>query len=200
MYHYPSAFVSSSMQLAVSDTMGIGASGFVYAMFGFMWGSRHRYALFNEVIDQRIIQWFLGWMVFCVAMNYAGIWNVGNTAHSSGLLFGLAAAGASIGQTERRPLFAAGVGALILGAIVPLFWSPWSAGWLSQQAFEAHDRGRYAEALARYNQVLRIQPENAWAYLNRSFVHQSLHKPDLATADLEKARTLDPTIEAGISE
>ena len=38
-----SASISSSFQLAVSGTTGIGASGVVYAIFGFMWVTRERY-------------------------------------------------------------------------------------------------------------------------------------------------------------
>src|SRR5438105_15702725 len=71
------ACVSSSFQLAVSDSTGIGASGVVYAIFGFMWPTRHRYPRFNEVLDARTIQIFVIWLVGCVVATYLKVWNVG---------------------------------------------------------------------------------------------------------------------------
>lgn len=57
-----SAFVSSSFQLAVTDNTGIGASGVIYAIVGFMWPTRHRYPRFNEVLDTRMIRFFVIWL------------------------------------------------------------------------------------------------------------------------------------------
>ena len=58
-----SAFVSSAFELAVSDDTGIGASGAVYAIFGFMWATRHRYSQFKEVLNARTIQIFVAWVL-----------------------------------------------------------------------------------------------------------------------------------------
>src|SRR5690242_9171619 len=83
-----SAFVGSCVQLAVSDTTGIGASGIVYAIFGFMWISRQQFPQFNEVLNQQTIKLFVLWLFGCLAATYLDIWNVGNGAHFAGLLFG----------------------------------------------------------------------------------------------------------------
>ena len=167
-----SAFVSSSFQLAASDTTGIGASGMGYAIFGFMWATRHRYLEFNQVLNLRTIQIFLIWLLWCVAATYLKVWEVGNAAHISGLLFGVAVAGTFVLHVKRR-LMSAGLGALVVFSIVPLFWCPWSVTWLSHQAYKAHAAGRYDAAVDRYTQVIRIAPDNAWAYLNRSFAYRA---------------------------
>jgi GlpG protein len=189
------AFVSSSFQLAVSDTTGIGASGVAYALFGFMWATRHRYPQFSEVLDAPTIRIFFFWLVGCVVATYLEIWKVGNAAHISGLLFGLAVAGSCFVLRYPPRLVRAGLIGLVVCSIIPLFWCPWSVAWLSRKAFDAHAAGRYEAALDRYAQIIRRDPDNAWAYLNRSSVREALGDPEGAQADLRKARAIDPSIE-----
>lgn len=189
-----SAFVSSSFQLAVSDSTGIGASGVVYAIFGFMWATCRRYPQFNEVIDARTIQLFVIWLVGCVVATYLEIWEVGNAAHISGLLFGGAVAGYYVLRYKPR-LMLAGLVTLVVLSIIPLFWCPWSVTWLSHKAYDAHAAERYDAALDRYTQIIHIDPDNAWAYLNRSGVYQALGDSEKAQADLQKASEIDPSIE-----
>ena len=159
-----------------------------------MWSSRHRYPSFNEVLDARTIQIFVVWLVGCVVATYLKVWDVGNAAHISGLLFGGAVAGAFILRFKPR-LVLAGLVALVVLSIIPLFWCPWSVTWLSHKAYNAHAGERYDVALDRYTQVIQIDPDNAWAYLNRSFVYQALGQPEKAQADLQRAREIDPSIE-----
>lgn len=189
-----SAIVSSSFQLSVSDSTGIGASGVVYAIFGFMWPTRYRYPHFNEVLDARTIQIFVIWLGGCVVATYLKVWDVGNAAHISGLLFGVAVAGAFVLQFNRRMMFG-GMVSLVVLSLVPLFWCPWSITWLSHKAYTAHAAAQYDVALTRYTQIINLDPSNSWAYLNRSFVYESLGQPDEAKADLQKAREIDPSIE-----
>ena len=73
-----SAFITSSYQMSTSDSTGIGASGVVYAIFGFMWVTRKRFLLFDEVLDLRTRQLFVGWLFVCIALSFTGILNVGN--------------------------------------------------------------------------------------------------------------------------
>ncbi len=189
-----SAFVSSSFQLAVSDGTGFGASGVVYAIFGFMWPTRHRYPPFNRVLDARTILIFLLWLAGCVITTYLQIWDVGNAAHISGLLFGCTVAGYFVLYRKSR-LMLAGLVALIGLSIVPLFWCPWSVTWLSGKAYDAHVAERYEEAIDGYTRVIVLDPDDAWAYANRASAHEALGDSDKAQADLKKAREIDPSIE-----
>src|SRR3982751_3866339 len=83
------AFVSSGAEFAIAGTTGIGASGFVYAIFGLMWLTRGRFSAYAGTPDRRTIRLFLVWLVACVAMTLIGIMNVANAAHIAGLLFGM---------------------------------------------------------------------------------------------------------------
>src|SRR6266446_5053527 len=53
------AFVSSGAEFAISDSTGIGASGVVYAIFGFMWMTRSHYPSFQKVVDVHTARWFI---------------------------------------------------------------------------------------------------------------------------------------------
>ena len=86
------AIVSSGAQFAISGSTGIGASGVVYAMFGFMWIGRERYPGFQRIVTKQTILLFLGWLIFCIIATRLNIFWVGNTAHVAGLLFGTGAA------------------------------------------------------------------------------------------------------------
>jgi GlpG protein len=189
-----SAFVGSSFQLAISDSTGIGASGVVYAIFGFMWPIRDRFSQFKEVLDQRTVNIFVVWLIGCVVATYLKIWEVGNAAHISGLLFGAAVAGYFVAGYKPR-LMLTGVSALVVFSIVPLFWCPWSVAWLSNKAYHAHATQRYNDAAGLYTRIIHIAPDNAWAYYNRSSVYQTLGNSQRAQADIEKARQLDPSLE-----
>jgi rhomboid protease GluP len=195
-----SAIVSSSYELALSDDTGIGASGVVFAIFGFMRPTRHRYSIFNEVLHVRTIQLFVLWLVGCVAATYLKGLEIGNAAHISGLLFGGAAAATFVLRYKPRLTFS-GLIALVILSIIPLFWCPWSVTWLFHKAYNAHAAERYDVALYRYTQIIQIDPDNdAWAYLNRSSIYQALSEPEKAQSDLRKAREIDPSIDPSIEE
>ncbi|MCB9769096.1 MAG: rhomboid family intramembrane serine protease [Candidatus Omnitrophica bacterium] len=186
------AFVSSSFQLAVSDDTGIGFSGVGYGIFGFMWLSRDRYPSFKKVLDSQIVSLFLVWLVFCFVITKLGIWQVGNAAHLSGLIFGGLVAFAFTVKSYRR-LSQAGLIALIALSWVPLFWCPWSTTWLGKEAYAAHSEGRYEEALDYYNRIIKKDPYNAWAYSNRADINRRLGKYVDALRDERKAAELDPS-------
>lgn len=81
------AFVSSTYQLQIGGH-GIGFSGVVYAMGGFMWGAWPRYTGFLEGFNGHTLRWFLLWQGVCFLLSWGGMLPIGNTAHISGMLFG----------------------------------------------------------------------------------------------------------------
>lgn len=186
--------VSSAFQFAVSDDTGIGASGVVYAIFGFMWLARGRYPEFGKVLDRRTIGIFLLWLAGCIVASYLDLLNVGNAAHVSGLLFGGAVAGVFV-VGRKTAFWRAGLAALMMLPIAPFFWCPWSVSWLSLEAFAAHDAGETQRAIDLYTRILEIEPEDAWARYSRGVAYGDLGDEAKAQADIEKARQIDPTIE-----
>lgn len=184
--------LSSAFQLALSDSTGIGMSGVVYAIFGLMWPCRTSFPQFGEVLTRKTIQLFVWWLFGCVVVTYLKIWEVGNAAHLSGALFGGAVAGYFVLRNRRR-LMLCGLTTLVILAAVPLVWCPWSPTWLSEQAFRAHSAERLEEAERLYSSLIRHDPQNAWAYINRSAVYQALGKSEQASMDYQQAVKLNPT-------
>lgn len=80
-------FVSSTLQLVIGGP-GIGFSGVVYALGGFMWAAWPRYTGFLEGFTTSSLRWLLIWQALCFALSWGGIMSIGNTAHISGMLFG----------------------------------------------------------------------------------------------------------------
>jgi len=149
---------------------------------------------FSEVLDNRIILWAFVWLIGCVVVTYLEIWEVGNAAHITGLLFGACVGGVFV--THYKPwLLRTGLVLLIILAIVPLFWSPWSIQWLRYKAYSAHVAEQYAAAIEGYDRVLQMDPENSWSFLNRSYAYQALGQFVKAQADYQRAHQLDPSIE-----
>ena len=189
-------FVSSSFQLALGDTTGIGASGVVYAMFGFKWAARDHFPSFLEILDRRTVRIFVVWLIGCLIATFLEIWEIGNAAHVSGMLFGGIVAGCFVLKSRRRLMFAA-LAAMLFCSATQLVWCPWSVTWLSNKAYHAHASERFSEALALYSRVIQRDPQSAWAYSNRGKVYEALDDPERAEIDRKRAREIDPTIENG---
>ena len=83
-----SAVIASGAQLAFSGQTGIGFSGVLYALFGYMYAARAVDERYRFVVTRRTIVWLLGWLVLCIFLTAAKIMNIGNAAHIAGFMFG----------------------------------------------------------------------------------------------------------------
>lgn len=120
------AFVSSTAQLAASDSTGIGMSGLEYALFGFAWASPRDERL-EPLVSRNLVVFALAWLVLCFVATWAGFYAIGNAAHLAGLVCGLL-----IGLARRpgwRAVGASGVLVLCAACVLVLFWCPWSPTW-----------------------------------------------------------------------
>jgi rhomboid protease GluP len=184
-----SSFVSSAFQLAISDDTGIGASGVVYALFGFMWICRSQIPEVCAVLDARTITLFVGWQLFCFALSFKGV-PIGNAAHVSGFVVGALLGGLKVGWRPR--LLLAAFATVVAAALLVLVWAPWSPTWTGRRAYEAHFAQRYEEALDLYDRVVQLDPESAWAYRNRTIVREALGDAEGSRADFDCAEEIDP--------
>lgn len=192
-FYIGAAFVSSTYQLAASDSVGIGASGVGYALFGFMWQTREQFPSFKTVLSRKTTQLFIMWLIGCYVVTAVGMANIGNAAHTSGLLFGCAVAHAFVCQN--RPRFArAALVAMTFCAVTSLYWCPWSLPWQMHQAYREHVAQKYEKAIGWYSSVIRRDPGNSWAYFNRGYAYMALDRLPEAQADLKKGHELDPNL------
>lgn len=187
-------FVSSAFQLAHSDDVGIGASGVVYAVFGFMIAARGRYPSFRERLTPLVVVICFGWFVLCFGTHFTDQpYRIGNAAHASGLLWGLAIGAAAAAPRIRFPSLAA-AGLLIGFSITVLLWCPWSKAWLSGKAYRAHLAEQFHTARHYYNRLIDKQPADSWAFHNRGYANLELNEFAQAVRDFDTARKLDPSL------
>jgi len=184
------AFVSSGAEFAMSDSTGIGASGVVYAIFGFMWMTRNNYPSFQKVVDARTARWFILWLLGCVAMILTKVWEVGNAAHIAGLLFGIGIAAWRL-WPRRRNLVKLGFASLLVLSVIPVFWAPWSIDWTSEQGMHAYERGDYSAAVKWYNRSLNLGQDKAWCWQSIALAHFAAGDKQKYEQDLEFLRRLD---------
>jgi GlpG protein len=197
------AIVSSGIELAISGSTGIGASGVGYAIFGLMWIASNCIEAFKNVVTKRIVVLFLGWAVICIVGTLLKKMNVANAAHIGGLLFGAGVAMVFVVR-KRVPLMAAGLSCLILVAVVPLFWCPWSVGWVSKQGYDAHMRHDYPRAINWYQRTIDLGGDTVWAVENMALAYRSMGDQSKYKEALERLRLLNPKaaqkVEQGLAD
>jgi GlpG protein len=188
-FYLGAAVIGSTAQLAVSDTTGIGASGVVYAIFGFMWRTRLVYPSFQRIMHRNTIQIFFIWLVACFFLTSSGLMNIANAAHVAGLIFGAVVAECFVVRQRRMPFMVAAV--VLAGvALIPLWWAPWSITWQGVRASEDMTAGRVDKALERLDYMIKRDPENAWAHHNRGALYLQRGETEKAEVDLKKAKEL----------
>lgn len=122
------AVIACGTQLAFSGQTGIGFSGVLYAMFGYMWITRHVEPRYQRILTNRNIQWLLGWLVLCIVLTVTKVWQVGNEAHLAGLAFGcLIGSAFTLRVHMKASVF--GLAILVAVALVSVVYVPWSPYW-----------------------------------------------------------------------
>lgn len=157
------ALVSSLVQLAFSDTTGIGLSGVGYALFGFIYVKSKTAEAYKNYLDKRTINLFLFWLVLCVILTKTGAWTVGNAAHIGGLFWGVLIA--YISKYDKYVQLSAGIIYIALLTIL-IMRGPFSTAYLSHQAYELHKNEKVDEAIEVYKKILRRDPGSEFAKEN----------------------------------
>jgi GlpG protein len=169
------AFVSSAAQVAVSSDTGIGLSGVVYAIFGFMWVGRSSVQSFQEALSDRVVPLFVLWLFGCLFATYAAEIPIGNAAHFSGLFFGAAVA-PIWAQSKWRPAGVIGLALCATVCVLTLLAAQWNPYWLGHQALKAYNAGEFQQSIELYSQALERDPGSGWAQEGRRIAEQALQQ------------------------
>jgi membrane associated rhomboid family serine protease len=81
------AWVASAAQIEFGGGIGIGLSGVVYGIFGFMIGASPR-SPFLWWFVKKNAPMLIGWAVLCLVLTQTGVMSIGNGAHFGGLIYG----------------------------------------------------------------------------------------------------------------
>jgi membrane associated rhomboid family serine protease len=186
------AVASSGMELAFADTTGIGLSGVVYAIFGFLWWRRQEVPEWATLLSPQTVRLLLVSLIFCLVMTLIKVWMVANAAHVAGLLFGVLTAGASRPDARRAP-FRIAAAVLLASSLVPLFWSPWSAPWVAHEAYMRHTRGDLPAAIRGYERCLAMGfGEREWALHNLAAAYGAAGDEKHFLSTVERLRRVNP--------
>ena len=154
------AFVAGAAELA-ADKQGIGLSGVVYALFGYIWVRARTDARYQGFLQPQVVRWLLGWLLLCIILTKTNVWQVGNEAHAGGLVWGMAVAWL---WPRRAVVRYAALALLLAVAAVPVAWAPWTVGWLSHRAYALHAAGQLPQAADYYRTILRRDPTGEFAH------------------------------------
>jgi GlpG protein len=182
------AFISSAAQLAFSDSTGIGASGVVYALFGFAWMLRSRHDTFRRVLAGNVATVFFAWL----AVSWVILGDlVGNAAHLGGLLAGMLFA--EVFMLKRKPRLAkAGAITLTLFSVGVSLVCPWSGTWWSVIGYSFHNDHEYRQAIGAYGLSLKLTPDQPWVLGNLVRAKWSAGDDKGASETLGRLKAVDP--------
>ena len=108
----------------------------------------------------------------------------------AGLLLGAGTALVFVLRYRVR-LVAIGMAALILAAILPLFWCPWSSTWVGKQGFNAHMRRDYGRAVSWYKRGLDLGGDPVWTLSNMTLAYGAMGDWAKYKETLERLREID---------
>ncbi len=180
----------SALELSFAGSTGVGLSGAVYGLFGFLWGLKVFGKESIDVLPAARVQTFLVWLVLCIVLTATGLLSVGNVAHVTGLVVGLLAALSAHSANKLRRL---AIPLLVAFCGVVVFYSPWSYVWLASKAARAHEAERWDEAETYYSRMIERRPDDAWALENRGQIRifrgrEAEGKKDLSLAEQAKQK------------
>jgi GlpG protein len=154
------ALISGAAQYAL-DWSGVGLSGVVYGLFGFLWVLARRDPKWLVLVDKRTTWAFVGWFFLCIATTATGILRVGNVAHIFGGIAGACIGRAVSTRSSQRKRWIVGTAALTGIVMVsaafarPLINPTESVGYeLADRAYRALDRHRYSEAEVGFRRAI----------------------------------------------
>jgi membrane associated rhomboid family serine protease len=137
-------------------TGGVGLSGVCYGLFGLLWVTSTRDERFRDAVDGKTIRLFVGWFFFCIFLTAAKIMAVGNIAHGTGAVLGLAI-GLAITLPQRRAL-------IVASTVGVLFFSLWAAT-LGRPKVNLSPLGGYEECTLGNNALNANRDQEAMQWL-----------------------------------
>lgn len=179
---------------------GVGLSGVVYGLFGWLWAARRcgrRYA--EAAVDSRTTGLFVAWFFFCIVATYTEVMNIANVAHGMGGVLGVLAGYAAY-KPRARIAASVGTGLLVAASLA-------GAGPLRSQlsfaraepatpdegrlADRAIDDGDYEEAVTLYRTALEKRPDDWRLWYNLYVAHSRLDQHDEGIVAATKAHELE---------
>jgi membrane associated rhomboid family serine protease len=191
------ALGSGSLEFAFARG-GVGLSGVGYGLFGLLWVLSSRDDRFRDAVDQRTVQLFIGWFLFCVATTVLNVFPVANIAHTAGAILG-ALIGLAISLPARRTQAVGAAGALLLlglwGSTLGrprINLSPKAGYEEGKLGYEALVAGQNKEAVRWLGDAVIYQPGLPVYWFDLGIAYQRLGNNKAAQDAYQRAHQLEP--------
>ena len=195
------AYLAFGSSLAEYDFagQGIGLSGVVYGLFGYLWIAEQSDQRFRGVVDQQTVITFVVWFFVCIVLTATEVMPVANFAHGFGLGLGVLC-GWAVTQRfcAKRPLLIALAGAALallvgLGTVARTYvnYTEFAGYEYGAMGYDAMQNGRNEDAVKYFRLALgRTSASSLW--FNLGLAYQRLGRWEEAAKAYENACQLDP--------
>ena len=187
---FGACLVSSGSEIGLSDQSGIGISGVVYGLVGFILIASLKLETYQNYLSRKDFVWLLGWLFACIVLTQTGVLNIANAAHFGGLLWGMCFAAAMLDWPARLPARLGLVG-ILSASLLPLVWLPWSPQWLAHRGTQAFENKDMSQAEYYLSQAAAKNSEQAYVYILLGDIYEE-KKPEKALEQYLKAEKLAP--------
>jgi GlpG protein len=195
------AYLGFGSSLAEYDfaAQGIGLSGVVYGLFGYVWIVERSDQRFWGIVDQQTIVMFVAWFFLCVILTAKEIWAVANFAHAGGLALGVLC-GWAVTQRyfAKRPMLiglaSAAMALLIaLGTVARPFvnFTEQAGHEYAYTGYKALENGRN-EVAVKYFRLAIVRSSKGSYWYDLGIAYQRLGRWDDAANAYEHAYQLTP--------
>ena len=165
-------WVSASYQFTASGP-GIGLSGIVYALIGFVWIAKPCYDELRNLLPDQSLKILLIWLVGCWVATELHLAHIANEAHFFGLLFGVATA-ALFARRWKPKLTGPAWVLLVAGSVGFFFWAPFSRVWTTDQSERAAMRGDRVAEIRWTRRALQLGADPVWAWTTIAYAYHEL--------------------------
>jgi tetratricopeptide (TPR) repeat protein len=194
----------SSTVSAIFGEDGVGLSGVVYGLFGFLLVLSRKDERFRTAVDAQTTGLFIGWFFICILLTRTGALNVANIAHGAGVAVG-ALAGFAVGSIH--PGILAGMSTLVFVCllIVGALYRPqlncfepdrdykMLAFQNARFGYVNQNQGDHKAAVGNYQNALRFDSQNAEYWYNLGISFQHLNRIEDAKDAYRHALALEPS-------
>jgi len=92
LFFVATGFVSSAISTSISEVPGVGMSGIVYAIVGFMWTAWPRWTGFLEKFNGQTVKLLIFWQLICFLITWSDGYNIWMLLTLSFTMFGIVCA------------------------------------------------------------------------------------------------------------